>query len=46
MYGLVADILSSDVINSEESFLSKDPRFAVSIAEARGSMYLPPWQLS
>ena len=34
MYGLVADILSSDVINSEESYLSKDPRFAVSIAEA------------
>jgi len=34
VYGLVADILSSDVINSEESYLSKDPRFAVSIAEA------------
>ena len=34
MYGLVEDILSSDVINSEESYLSKDPRFAVSIAEA------------
>lgn len=34
VYGLVADILYSEIVRSDENYLSKDPRFALSIAEA------------
>ena len=34
MYELVATILHSDVVESEEGYLAKDSRFALSIAEA------------
>ena len=34
VYDLVASILRNDIIKSEESYLTKDPRFALTIAES------------